>query len=189
MFVVTFLAPTLRSIGTRGLVSLNITHLASYLRLMNSVFNLDKDSLMTPAIFTFLGVVAGAVLQYFFTRHLENQKHYRGLCTQAYTDYLKSVCEQAQLAGQAQPKDIREIFARTADAKSRICLYGSATAVEAFAEFERLGAMMKTNEQRRAFTKMVAIMRTDSGSDRGVQIESLEIVLMGNHGQTAKHSK
>ncbi|MFM9913199.1 MAG: hypothetical protein ACKVN9_06685 [Methylophilaceae bacterium] len=135
---------------------------------------------MNIAVFTLLGAVVGAVLQYFFTRHLENQKHYRGLRTQAYTDYLKCVCEQAQLASKAQPNLIREIFTRTADAKARVCLYGSTQAVEAFAAFERLGAKMATKDQRRTFTNMVAIMRNDSGSNKGVQIESLEIVLMGH---------
>ncbi|MFT3814055.1 MAG: hypothetical protein QM740_11830 [Acidovorax sp.] len=134
---------------------------------------------MNTAGLALFGAVIGAVLQYFFTRHLENQKHYRGLRTQAYTDYLKSVCEQAQLNHKSQPTEISEIFSRTADAKARICLYGSVQAVEAFATFERFGAKMKTSEQRRAFTTMVAIMRDDSGSDQGANIESLEVVLMG----------
>lgn len=135
---------------------------------------------MNAAIFTLLGAVVGAVLQYFFTRQIESQKHYRGLRTQAYTDYLKCVGEQAQLAPKAQPNEIREIFARTADAKARICLYGSTAAVEAFAAFERMGAKMKTKDERRAFTTMVAIMRKDSGSSPNAQIESLELVLMGH---------
>jgi hypothetical protein len=138
---------------------------------------------MTTAILTLLGAVVGAALQYFFTRHLEDQKHYRGLRTQAYTDYLKSVCEQAQLIVQPQSKESREIFAKTADAKARICLYGSVRAVEAFAEFERLGATMRTKEHRRAFSKMVEIMRSDSGSAQGVPIENLELVLMGHRDE------
>ena len=134
---------------------------------------------MTTAILALLGVVAGAVLQYFFTRHLEDQRHYRVLRTQAYTDYLKSVSEQAQLIVQPQSKESREIFARTADAKTRICLYGSIQAVKRFAEFEKLGATMNTPEQRRAFSTMVAIMRSDSGSDPDVLIENIEVVLLG----------
>ena len=135
------------------------------------------------AIIAILGAVVGAVFQYLFTRQLEDRKHYRGLRTLAYTDYLKSVCEQAMLVVHAQSRETREIFARTADAKTRICLYGSRQAVDAFAEFEKLGAEMKTNEQRRAFVKMVAIMRGDSGSDHDVLIENLEVVLWGNHGE------
>lgn len=136
---------------------------------------------MTIALVSFLGVVVGASLQYFFTRHLDDQRHYRTLRTQAYTDYLKSVCEQAQLVIQPQSKESREIFARTADAKSRICLYGSAEAIAAFAEFEHLGAKMGTKEQRRAFSQMVSVMRKDSGGRADASIDNLEILLLGRH--------
>ena len=135
---------------------------------------------MNAAIFTLLGAAIGAVLQYFFTRHIESQKHYRGLRTQAYTDYVRCVCEHAQLVPKALPNEIREIFARTTDAKTRICLYGSTQAVEAFATCERMGAQAKSKDGRRAFTTMMAIMRKDSGSSPSVQIESLEIVLWGH---------
>jgi hypothetical protein len=140
-----------------------------------------KGAAMTIAFLSFFGVVVGASLQYFFTRHLDNQKHLRGLRTQAYTDYLRSVCEQAMLVIQPQSKESREIFANTADAKSRICLYGSKEAVVTFAEFERLGAQMKTNEQRKAFSRMVSVMRKDSGGRDDASIENLEIVLLGHH--------
>lgn len=138
---------------------------------------------MTTAILTFLGVIAGAVLQYFFTRHLENQKHYRGLRTQAYTDYLKCVSELAQHLVQPQSNERTEIITRTTDAKTRICLYGSSKAVEAFSIFEKLGASMKTVETRRAFTNMVAIMRSDSGSKFVISNDHLEIILFGHREQ------
>ena len=95
---------------------------------------------MTTALFSFLGVVIGAALQYLFTRHLDNQKHHRDLRTKAYTDYLRCVSEHANLAVQRQSQEGRDLGARTADAKCRICLYGSATAIQAFAAFEKLGA-------------------------------------------------
>ncbi|HLP99473.1 MAG TPA: hypothetical protein VK149_13630 [Sideroxyarcus sp.] len=129
---------------------------------------------MVAAMFSFLGIIIGALLQYFFTRHLDNQKHRRELKTKAYTDYLNSVCELANF-GKRSP----ELSTKTADAKARICLYGSASAVSAFATFERLGATMNTPEQRNAFTNMVAIMRSDSGSDSQVALKDLEAVLLG----------
>ena len=137
---------------------------------------------MSTAIFSFLGVVIGASLQYFFSRHLDSQKHQRELRTKAYTDYLNCVCELANF-GKRQSQEGRELSAKTADAKARICLYGSSSAVAAFATFERLGATMNTSEQRSAFTTMVAIMRTDSGNKRGVELKDLEAVLLGvrNH--------
>lgn len=96
-------------------------------------------------------------------------------------DYLKCVCEQANLVEQTQSKVKREIFVKTGDAKARICLYGSTEAIQAFALFEKLGATMNSNQQRNAFTSMALIMRNDSGSQSGAKIEDLEIVLLGNH--------
>ena len=143
---------------------------------------------MFTAILAILGIIVGAVLQYVFTRHIENQKHFQSLRALAYTDYLKSVCEQANLGAQPFSKEHREIFARTADAKSRICLFGSNEAVDAFAVFETLGASMNSPEQRKAFLSMVAIMRSDSGGSDDASIENLEIVLLGHHALPA-HSR
>lgn len=134
---------------------------------------------MNAAIFSFLGIVIGASLQYVFTRHLDNQKHYRELRTKAYTDYLKCVSEHANLGKQRQSQEGRELAALTADAKCRICLYGSASAVSAFAEFERLGATMNAPEQCSAFTHMVSIMRNDSINGGQVALNDLEVVLLG----------
>jgi len=140
---------------------------------------------MNAAIFSFLGIVIGASLQYVFTRHLDNQKHYRELRTKAYTDYLKCVSEHANLGKQRQSQEGRELSALTADAKCRICLYGSSSAVSAFAEFERLGATMNTPEQCTAFTHMVAIMRNDSTNGGQVALNDLEVVLLGANRHVA----
>jgi hypothetical protein len=134
---------------------------------------------MNAAIFSFFGIVIGASLQYVFTRHLDNQKHHRELRTKAYTDYLKCVSEQANLGKQRQSQEGRELAAQTADAKCRICLYGSSSAVGTFAEFERLGATMNTPEQCNAFTRMVSIMRNDSTNGGQVVLNDLEVVLLG----------
>lgn len=134
---------------------------------------------MSTALFSFFGIVIGAALQYLFTRHLDNQKHHRELRTKAYTEYLACVCEHANLERQRQTQEGRELASRTADAKCRICLYGSSSAVEAFAEFEKLGATMNSEQQRVAFTRMVATMRGDSAAGGQVSIAALQVVLLG----------
>lgn len=134
---------------------------------------------MSTALFSFFGIVIGAALQYLFTRHLDNQKHHRELRTKAYTEYLSCVCEHANLGRQRQSQEGKELAARTADAKCRICLYGSSSVVAAFAEFETLGATMNTEEQRAAFTRMVSIMRNDSASKGQVKLSALQVVLLG----------
>lgn len=134
---------------------------------------------MSAAVFSFAGIVIGASLQYFFTRHLDKQRHHLELRTRAYIDYLKCVCEQANLAMQPQSRERHELYARTADTKCRICLYGSPRTVAAFAEFERLGAQMTTHNRCAAFTRMVAFMRADSARSGAVEPDDLQTVLMG----------
>ncbi|MDX3775489.1 hypothetical protein QE250_15330 [Chromatiaceae bacterium AAb-1] len=134
---------------------------------------------MLTAFLSFLGVVIGASLQYFFTRHIESQRHLRDLRSKAYMDYLKCVCEQAQFRPKLGTQEQKELFSRTGDAKARICLYGSKQSVTAFSRFEELGASMGSKEQREAFTNMVSIMRTDSGSEVCANNSELQNVLLG----------
>lgn len=138
---------------------------------------------MTVAMFSFLGVVTGALLQYFFTRHLDRQKHHRELRTLAYTDFLKCVSEHANLRAPRESAEGRDLGFRTADAKCRICLYGSPVVVSAFATFERLGATMNTEAQRAAFTQLVLEMRNDSAPNGQVEPAELETVLLGYGAQ------
>jgi len=134
---------------------------------------------MLTAVLSFLGVVIGASLQFLFTRHMEGQRHLRELRSKAYMDYLKCVCEQAQFRFKDESKEKQELFSRTADAKARICLYGSNGAIQAFSNFEKMGASMGSVEQRKAFTNMVSIMRTDSGSETGTEPDDIQTVLLG----------
>jgi hypothetical protein len=128
---------------------------------------------------SFFGVIIGASLQYFFTRHIENQRHLRDLRSQAYMDYLKCICEQAQFRPLSGTKEQQELFSRTADSKARICLYGSKEAISAFSHFEVLGAAMGSTEQRIAFIQMVSVMRTDSGSELCLNNSDIQNVLLG----------
>jgi hypothetical protein len=136
---------------------------------------------LLTGILSFLGVVIGASLQYYFTRHIENQRHLRDLRSKAYMDYLNCVTDLAQFRPKENSKERIELSAKTGDAKARICLYGSNKAITAFSQFEELGATMNTDEQRQSFTNMVSIMRMDSGSEGGVNSKALQNVLLGIH--------
>src|SRR5208282_3144224 len=105
---------------------------------------------MATAVLPVIGVLVGASLQYLFTRYLETQRHQRELRTQAYLDYLKSVSGLAHL-NEPQGSQERDLLASAADAKARICVYGSSQVIQAFASFERLGAEVASPAQRRGF--------------------------------------
>ena len=56
-------------------------------------------------------------------------------------DYLKSISGLAHL-NEPQGSQKRDLRATAADAKGRICVYGSKEVIHAFAVFERLGMTM-----------------------------------------------
>lgn len=134
---------------------------------------------MSPALYSFLGVVIGAALQYLFTRHIEDRRHIRDLRSKAYMDYLNTVAELASFRSQDGTNERVLLNARTADAKARISLYGSNKVIEAFSRWESMGPTMATREQREAFISMIQVMRKDSGSKRGTKIEHLQNLLLG----------
>lgn len=139
---------------------------------------------MATAIVSLLGLVVGAVLQFLFSRYLDNKKHQRDLRAKAYVDYLQCVGEHANLGYQRQSADGRQLGAKTADAKCRISLYGAPAVITAFAKFERLGASINTDEQRHAFIDMVVAMRRDALGDSSVGHADLEALLLGVHRAT-----
>lgn len=134
---------------------------------------------MTSAILSILGLVVGAVLQFFFSKHLDNKKHQRDLRAKAYADYLQCVSEQATLGHQQQSTERQQLWARIADAKCRISLYGAPAVMAAFAKFERMGAAINSEEQRRAFVDMVLAMRQDALGNSLINHADIEIILLG----------
>ena len=139
---------------------------------------------MNSAVFSLVGLVVGAILQFLFTQHLENKKHQRNLRAKAYADYLQCVSEHANLGLQQNSTEGRQLGAKTADAKCRISLYGAPAVIAAFAKSERLSATMNTNEQCSAFTDMVVAMRQDTLGNSSVAQADLETVLLGVHRAT-----
>ena len=94
-------------------------------------------------------------------------------------DFMQTVCELANMRPKEGSKERNELAQRTADAKARICLYGSSETIQAYSKWEQLGPNMGSEEQRNAFIEMVKLMRADSGSDIKVDSKDLKNVLLG----------
>ena len=134
---------------------------------------------MNTAILPLLGLVVGAVLQFLFTKHLDSKKHHRELRSKAYADYMQNVSKQANMGHQRETTEGKQLNTETADAKCRISLYGASEVISAFARFDRLGAVMNTDEQCRAFTDMVVAMRQDALGGALVDPSDIKVVLFG----------
>lgn len=127
-----------------------------------------------------VGIVVGAILQYFFSHFTERRKELRKLRSEAYVDYLRSVSESPRLpAGDATA--LREFLVKLTEAKTRLCVYGSAKVIDALADIEAGGAKIATPEQVALFLRIVQVMREDSAADRRTpKVENLRTVLMGD---------
>ena len=116
---------------------------------------------MTPilfaAILSFVGVLVGASLQYFFGRTLELRKQLQTQKGQAYSDDCRI------FAAIATTGRTKEVLGQLADAKTRVCIYGSTLVVQRLGEFERAAANTASPENRLLVTELVLAMRRDIG--------------------------
>lgn len=99
------------------------------------------------------------------------------LRVQEYVDYTACVAESAHAR---KTQDRAEVFARAANAKTRIAIYGSAGVITALAGFEKIGAEVWTAEQCTAFLSVISAMRSDGVGKHHVPIEDFEVMLFGD---------
>lgn len=130
-----------------------------------------------------IGVILGAGLQHFFSRSAELKRHKRTLRMDAYSDYLRSVGEAETLKVNPDPTHHSEVFARAISAKARICVHGSASAIEALSRFEGTHGQGLTLEKKKYFLEFVAAVRTDTAA-KGTQLSQLAVekILFGVKG-------
>jgi len=125
------------------------------------------------AILPLFGVVVGAALQFIFGRNLETRKQLVLQRAQAYADYFKG------FAGLAQKRNADDL-SLVANAKTRICIYGSKPVVRALAAFEAAGSTASTPEGRIALMVLLQAMRLDVAQEpAGVQPDEMSRVLFG----------
>ena len=71
-----------------------------------------------------------------------------------------------------------------ADAKTRICIYGSATVVQRLADFERVGATAANGAGQEALIALMKAMREDI-TDSGISLRQGDLIhILFGHGST-----
>jgi hypothetical protein len=132
------------------------------------------DHATLTAILSLTGVAIGAGLQYYFGRNLEGRKQLAMQRAQAYVDYFKGVALTAQ---HGRSKDH---LAMVADAKTRICLYGSPKVIQSLSTFESSGAVLTSAESQAAMMILLKAMRDDTGmSAAGISEEDFQKIIFG----------
>jgi hypothetical protein len=123
------------------------------------------------AVLPLIGLVVGAVLQYWFTTAAESRKQLRLLQSQCYVDYLKAVTRTAHAHS---PEIRRQAVAETADAKARISVYGEPKVIFALARFEEAGVVLDNPRSLAAFVAFANAMRAGN-----IEARDLMLVLFG----------
>ena len=92
---------------------------------------------------------------------------------------MSAVAKFAQ-AAKTNPGERYKLLAEAADAKTRICIYGSKVIVNLLADFERQGAKLSSKETNAIFLQLCAQMRSEGlGSETSISTDDLEMVLFG----------
>jgi proline dehydrogenase len=126
------------------------------------------------AFLPLVGIVIGATAQFWFSRAAEREKQTGSLRSQAYADYLRAVAAAAHLR---TDDDLRNAHRDLADAKARICIYGTAPVIKALSRFEETGRILNNQRSVKEFVSLVTNMRSGRSV---VAVRELQLVLVGN---------
>lgn len=134
-----------------------------------------STALALTAVLPLVGILVGAGLQYFFGRSLEAKKHIQTQKGQAYADYFRAFAAVATV-GQT-----KEALSAVADAKTRICVYGSDEVVKRLADFERAGATTSSPDSHEFVASLLSAMRKDAGASKSAaDTRDVGVVIFGS---------
>jgi len=126
------------------------------------------------AIIPIIGALIAGSLGYVSGRLLETRKQLNLQKGQAYADYMKA------LATSATDHVSSTAVALAIEAKTRVCIYGSAPVIRQLSAFEQAGAKIVDIESRRVVAHLLALMRDDMGvSGKPIDEVDLHYVLFG----------
>jgi hypothetical protein len=109
-----------------------------------------------------LGVIVGATLQYGLSRTHEARKQQQALRTAAYVDFLRGCANTAQAQQRGDGAEEAKGNALMADAKARLCVYGSESAIRALADFFRKGGNLSSRGSVDAFLSFCEAIRLEA---------------------------
>jgi hypothetical protein len=124
------------------------------------------------------GVLVGAVLNYWFTRELEDRKRIAAVRDAAYADFIRAVASQDFYEKRGDLQKASEYAALSVDAKARILMYGSQEVVRAMAIFWQQPDL-RLDSAKQAFLDACHKMRLDS-QNGGEALHELCALLYGN---------
>ena len=123
------------------------------------------DIKLIVALIGLTGVATSALIQYYLGSRSEKRKKTIEIQSQAYLDLLNVVSEIAGSSKQGKQRNLEQLQKLT-QAKSRVVLIGSNDVVEKVHIFFTKYGNLNSNDSTRAFSKVVAAMRSDLSGEK-----------------------
>jgi hypothetical protein len=123
-----------------------------------------QANLFLTSLFALFGIIIGASLQFIFNRHVSREGKYLDQRFVAYLDFMKSLCSN-------------DIDARLG-AELQLVAYAHDRVLQPFLEFQKLGGYIGTEQQMKAFVRVVRAIRKDAGSKANYTDEDLFFLAM-----------
>lgn len=124
-----------------------------------------------------IGVIIGALLQFFFSKRSELKKQQNLLKISAYTDLMKGIAGMAISQKYKNSSQEMEYTMLVADANARICVYGDNTVIEKISFFYKMGGTINPNSYK-AFIDIIIEIRKEHIGSIDININDLSQLLI-----------
>lgn len=126
-------------------------------------------------LFGLVGVLIGALIQFWFGRRTAEESRYIELKSQACADYLNSIASVAF----ATPEDRLQALQKVAAAKARLCVFGDRPVIEEAVRLENTSLNLSQPDAQKAFISLLQVMRKRGIAIGQVDDSAFRILLLG----------
>lgn len=140
---------------------------------------------IVAAILGVAGLVIGAILQFFFTRHFERKKERRERLLSTYKEFIRSL--NALASSQNQKLGIAEAQLSFETAKTQLLLDGSPKTIQRFAEWSKQHGRLDSPESCKLFSALINQLRSDCfDDDSDVAVDDIYQILFPKNQEANK---
>lgn len=126
-------------------------------------------------LFGLLGVLVGALIQFWFGRRAAKELRYLELKSQACADYLNSIASVAF----ASPEGRSQALQKVAAAKAHLCVFGDGPVIEQMVRLEKTSLDLSQPAAQEALITLLQVMRNRGIAVGQVDDSAFQILLLG----------
>lgn len=134
------------------------------------------DEPIVAGVFGLLGVLVGALLQFWFNRRANQESRYLELKSEACADYVNSIAAVAF----ASPPDRNKALEKVAAAKGRVCVFGDKDVIDAAVVLEGTSLNLGNQDAQAAFIGLLQAMRRRGIASGDVADHGFRVLLLGD---------